>query len=83
MFIGGDPERIASLDQARLDCQIGQLICDSRAAANLTQRQLAARVGTTQSVISRLEDADYNGHSLTMLARIARALGMRMKVEFV
>jgi transcriptional regulator with XRE-family HTH domain len=83
MFIGGDPGRIASLDQARLDCQIGQLIYDSRVAASLTQRQLANRVGTTQSVISRLEDADYNGHSLTMLARIARALGTRLKVEFV
>lgn len=83
MFIGGDPERIASLAQARLDLQIGQLIYDSRVAAKLTQRQLANRVGTTQSVVSRLEDADYSGHSLTMLARIARALGMRLKLEVV
>jgi hypothetical protein len=35
-------------------------------------------VGTTQSVVSRLEDDDYDGHSLTMLARIAAALGKRL-----
>jgi predicted transcriptional regulator len=43
-------------------------------AAKLTQKQLAALVGTQQSVISRIEDADYDGHSLTMRKRIAVAL---------
>ena len=40
-------------------------------------------VGTTASVISRLEDADYEGHSLAMLNRIAAALNKRVKIEFV
>ena len=40
-------------------------------------------MGTTQSVISRLEDADYEGHSLSMLQRIATALRMRLKVSLV
>ena len=35
------------------------------------QKKLAKLVGTTQSVIARLEDADYQGHSLNMLGRIA------------
>jgi hypothetical protein len=40
-------------------------------------------VKTTQSVISRLEDADYERHSLTMLQRIADALNCRLEVRFV
>jgi hypothetical protein len=34
-------------------------------------------------VICRLEDADYEGHSLTMLYRIAAALNHRVEVRFV
>jgi transcriptional regulator with XRE-family HTH domain len=44
---------------------------------------LAKRVGTTQSVISRLEDADYEGHSLEMLQRIAKAVNKRLEIRFV
>jgi predicted transcriptional regulator len=44
---------------------------------------LARKVGTTQSVISRLEDADYDGHSLAMLRRIASALEKRVEIRFV
>lgn len=40
-------------------------------------------MGTTQSVISRLEDADYEGHSLAMLQRIAEALHVRLELRFV
>jgi transcriptional regulator with XRE-family HTH domain len=52
-------------------------------AAGLTQQQLAERIGTTPSVISRLESADYRGHSLSMLRRIADALGKRVELRFV
>ena len=51
-----------------------------RIEAGLTQQQLAALVGTTQSVISRLEDADYDGHSLSILNRIAAALQKKLTV---
>jgi len=44
---------------------------------------LAELVGTTQSVIARLEDADYEGHSLSMLQRIATAVNKRLEVRFV
>jgi len=40
-------------------------------------------VGTTHSVISRLEDDDYLGHSLAMLRRIAAAFGKRVEIRFV
>lgn len=56
---------------------------DARNKAGLTQKDLAKLVGTTQSVIARLEDADYDGHSLRMLNRIAAALNKRIDIRFL
>jgi transcriptional regulator with XRE-family HTH domain len=53
------------------------LLDDARTGAGLTQRELAERIGTKQSVVGRMEDADYEGHSLSMLKRIADAVGDR------
>jgi predicted transcriptional regulator len=47
----------------------------------LTQQQLADRIGTKQSVIARLEDAAYEGHSLSMLQRITRAFNQRLEIH--
>ena len=44
---------------------------------------MARKAGTTASVICRLEDADYEGHSLAMLRRIAAALDKRVEIRFV
>ncbi|HSB69338.1 MAG TPA: helix-turn-helix domain-containing protein, partial [Candidatus Methylomirabilis sp.] len=49
----------------------------------LSQRALAQLVGTTASVICRLEDADHEGHSLAMPQRIAAALNKRVEIRFV
>ncbi len=80
--IGDDPERIASYERARANAEVAQAIYDLRTEARLSQRALAERVGTTASVICRLEDADYDGHSLSMLRRIAAALGHRVTIVF-
>ena len=72
-YIEGDVRRAAEVERERTHAEVAQLIYDRRVAAGLTQKQLATLVGTTQSVISRLEHADYDGHSLTMLQRIASA----------
>ena len=80
----GKSQEIADLveqEQANLD--IARKICELRMKAKLSQAELARRVGTTQSVISRLEDADYDGHSLAMLRRIASALEKRVEIRFV
>ncbi len=82
-YIKGDPEKLDALQQERDKALIAGQIYDLRTQAQLSQTELAKRVGTTQSVISRLEDADYEGHSLTMLRRIARALNCRIEVRFV
>ena len=57
------------------------LVREMREEARLTQAELAKRIGTTQSVIARLEDAEYKGHSLTMLERIAAACGVNLKLR--
>ena len=82
-YVGSDPERQASLEDARLNASIARALYDMRKAANLTQQQLADLVGTQASAISRLEDADYEGHSLSMLRKIAAALHHRVEVTFI
>jgi ribosome-binding protein aMBF1 (putative translation factor) len=69
--------------EERVSSSVAKAIYDARAAAGLTQKELADLVGTRQSVISRLEDADYGRQSLAMLQRIASALHHRVEVRFV
>ena len=82
-YVKDDPARKASVEAERINSQIARLIYNMRTEAELTQRQLAELVGTTQSVISRLEDSDYDGHSLSMLNRIAESLQKKLTVVMV
>ena len=82
-YYGGKPSRLAGLESARANDQVARKIAALRTEAGVTQRQLAKLIGTTASVICRLEDADYEGHSLSMLRRIAAALRMKVRVEFI
>jgi len=82
-YIGGDAQRKESLQEERVHAQAARTIYELRRGAGLSQKQLADMIGTTQSVISRLEDADYEGHSLSMLNRIAEALDKRLTVRIV
>lgn len=82
-FYEGKPERQAELEHAKAEDAVARRIHALRIKSGLTQKQLAERVGTTDSVISRLEDADYEGHSMSMLNRIAQALGKRVQIRFV
>src|SRR5205814_1922861 len=82
-YYRGRPDRITALEAARAEDEVARQIYDLRTKAGLTQRRLAKMIGTTASVICRLEDADYEGHSLAMLHRIAAALNKRVKIQFV
>jgi transcriptional regulator with XRE-family HTH domain len=72
-------ERRAEIGQ---DLALGQVIYDLRVAAGLSQRELAARMGTTQSVISRLEEGSGARNRIDTLARVATALGRHLVVSF-
>jgi transcriptional regulator with XRE-family HTH domain len=52
-----------------------------RKASGLSQKELAKRVGTSQQQISRLESPSYEGHSLSMIRRVAEVLGATVRVE--
>jgi DNA-binding XRE family transcriptional regulator len=82
-YIGKEEAKAASFEEELANAEIAGQIYTLRTRAGLTQRQLAAKVGTTASVICRLEDADYAGHSLPMLRRIAAALNKRVEIRFV
>jgi DNA-binding XRE family transcriptional regulator len=82
-YYRGKPQRLADLEAARADDHVARKITALRIEAGLTQRQLAKLIGTTASVICRFEDADYEGHSLAMLNRIAAALNRRVEINFV
>ena len=82
-YIGDNAERAHVYEQEELNSEIARKIYKLRTNAGLSQRELAKRVGTTASAICRLEDADYEGHSLFMLKRIAEALDQRVELSFV
>jgi len=80
--MGQGPAIRRLLEEARINAVVAQLIYNARTRAGLTQEALAKLVGTKQPVIARLEDADYEGHSLSMLQRIAGALDQRIEIGF-
>lgn len=82
-YFANDPGARAILEEERANSRIAEKIRVLREANGLSQRELARRVGTTASVICRLENADYEGHSLAMLQRIAEAMGKRVEIRFL
>ena len=80
---GVDESSTAGIADAKVDLGVAQMVYDARVRAGLSQSQLAALIGTQQPVIARLENADYQGLSLTMLRRVAAALEQRLELRFV
>ena len=81
-YYHGRSERFKGLEEARATDSVARQLTTLRLQAGMTQRHLANLVGTTASAICRLEDADYEGHSLAMLNRIATALRQRVVIRF-
>ncbi len=79
---GEDSQLREIIEEETLNAHVARLIYEARTAAGLTQQQLADLIDTKQPDIARLEDADYQGHSLTMLHRIATALNQRLEIAF-
>jgi len=82
-YFEGKPDMLAALGQARAKPEIARQVYALRTEAGLTQRQLAKRVGVKPSEINDIEEADYEGHYLAMLYRIAAALNKRVEIRFV
>ena len=71
------------LEAERLNLDIAHKIYKLRNQAGLSQRQLAKLVGSSPAAICRLENADYEGHSIRMLRKVAEALNARVEIKFV
>lgn len=78
-----DPDLQEMVQVASVNAEVAQLIYAARTQAGLTQQELADLISTQQPVIARLENADYEGHSLSMLQRIAQALNRRVEIALV
>ncbi len=70
-------------DAAYINAVVAHLIYNARTEAGLSQQELGDMIGSTQPTISRLEDADYDGHSLSILRRIAVALKKRISISLL
>ena len=70
-------------DQEYQNLCIAEQIAQVRHHAHLTQSDLAKRIHTTKSAISRYENADYDKYGITLLTRIAKACGADLKIIFV
>jgi DNA-binding XRE family transcriptional regulator len=75
-----DPKFKAEYDRLGPIYEVVWELIEARHQAGLTQAELAARIGTTQSAIARLENARHMP-SLAMVARYARAVGQRLEVR--
>ena len=81
LYFEGKPEMLAMLEEERANDEIARKIYDLRTKTGLTHRQRAKLVGTRAAVIRQLEEADYEGHALAMLNRIAAALNKRVEIR--
>jgi len=82
-FVEGKPALEAYLVEELERILIGNQIYGLRTKAGMTQAALARKVGVKAAEIDRLENADYEGHPLPTLRKIASTFGMRIELNFV
>jgi transcriptional regulator with XRE-family HTH domain len=77
-----DPDFAKRFERAGEAWDVALQLTALREQAGLSQAQLAVLLKTSQQQISRLESPGYEGHSLSMLRRVAKALNARVRVSF-
>ena len=75
-----DPEFAARFERAGEAWDVALQLTALREKAGLSQKELARKLHTSQQQISRLESPAYEGHSLSMLRRVANVLGATVHV---
>lgn len=78
----GNEQRIAERDATWREMALGDKIRRLREDAGITQQRVADELGTQRSAISRIEDADYDDHSMETLRRVAELFDMRLIIDF-
>lgn len=77
-----DPAFVKRFERAGLAWDVALQIAELRQRAGLSQKDLAKLLKTSQQQVSRLESPGYEGHSLSMLRRVADALHSRVRIVF-
>ncbi len=77
-----DPKFKKGYEEEKQKLNLGYQIFLAREKAGMTQGELARKIGTRQSNISRLEQGNYN-FTVEMLEKIAYALNFKIRIEFV
>lgn len=75
-----DPEVRKHYDKLAPEYELIRSIMDKRLGKNMSQEELARKIGTRQSAISRLESGDANP-SVKFLQKVARALGVHLRIS--
>lgn len=82
-LIAQDPSFVFEMEKADQAWDIAFQIRELREKVGLTQKQLAELVGTKQSNIARIENADYTRYTLTTLEKVTRALKAKLQVRII
>ncbi len=77
-----DSEFKKNYDELEEEYSLVKEILRKRTEKNMTQKELAKRIGTKQSAIARLESGEYNP-TIKFLKKVAKALDSKLKIEFV
>jgi DNA-binding XRE family transcriptional regulator len=76
-----DPEVKREYDALESEFSLAREVLELRRQQNLTQKELAARMGTSQPAIARIESGNYRNVSLAFIRRLADALGARPEIH--
>ena len=76
-----DPEFKKEWEKSETSYQVTRALIGARIKGNISQRQLAKKAGTTQAVISRIENMTVSP-SINLLGRIAESLGKKLEIRF-
>lgn len=78
-----DPEVRKEYDALGPEFQIAAEIIKARMKAKMTQAELAERIGTKPTAVSRLESPNYGKVSISTLRKVANALGCELQVQLL
>jgi len=78
-----DPDVRKEYDALKTEFQLAEEIIKARAKAKMTQAELARRIGTKSTAISRLESPNYGRASISVLKKVAEALGCELQIRLV
>ena len=81
--ISQDPELAYFVEEERKRLMLAEKIRQARHESGLSQKEVARRIGTTQSAVARLESGNYERLSLSTLIKVTHALNRRLSLEIL